>query len=249
MRDKSSITCGRQPVIEAFNGDTTIERVFILKGAQDGPINTIIRKARQRGITPEFVDKGRLDEMSYEANHQGVVAFISEYRYYQVEDMLNLAAERGEDPLLVLLDGIEDPQNLGAIIRSAHLFGAHGVIIPKRGSATLTASAAKASAGAVSHTYVSRVSNLKNTMEQLKKQGLWFACADIKGESMYKQNLKGPLGIVIGSEGKGVGKLLKEHCDFSLSIPMAPIRGGVDSFNAACAFSIIGAEVLRQRAL
>lgn len=249
MRDQSNLVMGRQPLVEAFKSDITIERVFILKGSTGGIINTIIKKSKQRGINPEFVDSGRLDEASGGGNHQGVLAFISEYKYYEVEDMINLARERGEDPLLVLLDGIEDPQNLGAIIRSANLFGAHGVIIPKRGSATLTGSAAKASAGAVSHTYVARVTNLKNTIEMLKDQGLWFVYADSKGDSMYKTNLKGPLGIVIGNEGKGVSRLIREYCDFSVSIPMQPISGGVDSFNASVAFGIIGAEILRQRGL
>lgn len=247
MRDSSSIMMGRQPVLAAFDSDISIERVFILKGAFDGPLNSIVRKAKQRGIKPEFVDKGRLDEMSREGNHQGVVAFISEYRYYEVEDIVGLARERGEDPFIIFLDGIEDPQNLGAIIRSANLFGAHGVVIPKRGSATLTSSCAKASAGAVAHTYVARVSNLKNTVEQLKDDGMWFAYADAKGESVYKQNLKGPLGLVIGGEDKGVGRLLQEHCDFAVSIPMRPIAGDIGSFNAACAFSIIGSEIMRQR--
>lgn len=247
MRDSSSIMMGRGPVTEAFKGEITIERIFILRGAADGPINTIIKKARQRGIRPEFVDKSRLDEMTNDGNHQGVVAFISEYRYHEVYEIMELARSRGEDPFVVFLDGIEDPQNLGAIIRSAHLLGAHGVVIPKRNSATLTASAAKASAGAVNHVMVARVANLKNTVEELKKEGMWFGYADAKGTPMHKQNLKGPLGLIIGGEDKGVGRLLSEHCDFAISIPMVPVSGNVGSFNAACAFSIIGSEVLRQR--
>lgn len=247
MRDLSSMIIGRAPVSEAFSSDITIERLFIQKALNDGPINSIIRKARQANIKPEFVDRARLDEMSREGNHQGVVAFISEYKYYDISDMIALAKKRGEDPLLVFLDGIEDPQNLGAIIRSANLFGAHGVVIPKRGSATLTAACAKASAGAVGHTYVARVVNLKNTIESLKKEGLWFAYADAKGESIYKANLTGPLGIIIGGEDRGVGRLLQENCDFCVSIPMNPISGTIGSFNASCAFSIIGAEILRQR--
>lgn len=247
MRDLSSVIMGRAPVSEAFSSDITIERIFILKGAADGPVNTIIKKAKQRGINPEFVNRERLDEISRQGNHQGVVAFISEYRYHEVAEMIELARSRNEDPFIVLLDGIEDPQNLGAIIRSAHLLGAHGVVIPKRGSATLTAAASKASAGAVAHTLVARVANLKNTMESLKKEGLWFACAQAGGTDLYRQDLKGPLGLVIGGEDKGVGRLLSEHCDFQVSIPMQPVSGNVGSYNAACAFSIIGAEVMRQR--
>lgn len=247
MRDQSNVIIGRQPLIEAFKSDITIERVFIQKGLDGGIINSIIRKSKQRNIKPEFVEKDRLEEISDGGNHQGVAAFISAYKYYEVEDMLELAAGRNEAPFLILLDGIEDPQNLGAIIRSANLFGAHGVIIEKRGSATLTTSCAKASAGAISHTYVARVTNLKNTIIALKEKGLWFVYADAKGDSMYKTNLTGAIGLVIGNEAKGVSRLVRENCDFSAAIPMAPISGGVDSFNASVAMGILGAEIIRQR--
>lgn len=248
MRDQSNVIIGRQPLLEAFKGDEiTIERVFIQKGLMGGPINTIISRSKKRNIRPEFVSKDRLDEISENGNHQGVAAFISAYKYYEVEDMLKLAKDRGEDPFIILLDGIEDPQNLGAIIRSANLFGAHGVVIEKRGSATLTTSCAKASAGAISHTYVARVTNLKNTIVSLKEEGLWFVYADAKGESMYKTNLTGKIGLVIGNEAKGVSRLVRENCDFSAAIPMAPISGGVDSFNASVAMGILGAEIIRQR--
>lgn len=247
MRDESNIVVGRNPITELLKTDTTIERIFVLRGMTGGIVNTIIKESKKRGINPEFVDSKRLDEIAGRPNHQGVIAFISAYKYYEVEDMLNLASSKNEDPLLVLLDDIEDPQNLGAIIRSAYLLGAHGVIIPKRGSATLTTSAAKAAAGAASHMMVARVTNLKNTIESLKAFGLWFVYADAKGESMYKTNLKGPLGVVIGNEGKGVSRIIREYCDFSASIPMVEDSAGVDSFNASVAFGILGAEIFRQR--
>lgn len=247
MRDESSLLFGRQTVLSAFKGEVTIERIFILKGSDDSTVNTIIKKSKSRGIRPEFVDKSRLDEMTREGNHQGVCAFISEYSYCEVEDILALARERDEDPFIVLLDGIEDPQNLGAIIRSSYLLGAHGVIIPKRGSATLTGSAAKASAGAVAHTLVARVVNIKNTMESLKDAGLWFVCADLNGKSMYDLNLTGPIGLVIGGEGGGVSRLVKEHCDYTATVPMVKRDDGIDSYNASVAMGIIGAEIFRQR--
>lgn len=247
MRDESNIVIGRNPITELLKTDTTIERIFVLRGLTGGIVNTIIKESKKRGISPEFVDSKRLDEIAGKANHQGVIAYISAYKYYEVEDMLKLAESKNEDPFLIFLDDIEDPQNLGAIIRSAYLLGAHGVIIPKRGSATLTTSAAKASAGAASHMMVSRVTNLKNIIESLKARGLWFVYADASGESMYKTNLKGPLGVVIGNEGKGVSRIIREYCDFSASIPMVEDRNGVDSYNASVAFGILGAEILRQR--
>lgn len=247
MRESENIVMGKSPLMEAFNSDITIERVFIKKGLNDSSINSIIKKSKARGVRPEFVSKERLDEMCFEGNHQGVCAFVSAFKYYEVEDMLKLAKDRNEPPFLILLDGIEDPQNLGAIIRSANLLGAHGVIIEKRRSATLTNSAAKASAGAVLHTYVARVTNLKNTMEMLKDCGLWFVCSDISGKSMYEVDFKGPLGLVVGNEGKGVSRLIKENCDFFAKIPMYPISGDVDSYNASVALGILGAEAVRQR--
>ena len=247
MRDRSNILVGKNAVLSAFKSDTTIERIFIRKGLSDGRVNTIIKKSRQAGINPEFVDSGRLDEMCYGENHQGICAFISEYRYYEVEDIISLAKERNELPFIVFLDGIVDPQNLGAIIRSANLLGAHGVVIEKRNSATLTSSAAKASAGAVAHTYTARVSNLKNTVETLKKQGIWFACGNMSGKSIYDTDFNLPLGLIIGGEEKGVSRLVRESCDFNVSIPMRPISGEIGSFNASVAFGIIGAEVVKQR--
>ncbi len=247
MRDRSNIVVGKQAVLSAFKSDTTIERVFIRRGLKDSTVNTIIKKSRQAGISPEFVENSRLNEMCYGENHQGLCAFISEYKYYEIEDIINLAQERNEPPFVVFLDGIVDPQNLGAIIRSANLFGAHGVVIEKRNSATLTSSAAKASAGAVGYTYTARVPNLKNTIEALKKQGFWFAYANMSGKSIYESDFAGPLGLVIGGEEKGVSRLVKESCDFEVSIPMRPISGEVDSFNASVAFGIIGAEIVKQR--
>lgn len=249
MRDLNNIVMGKRPLMEAFRGDITIERVFIQKDADGSSINTIIKKSKQRGITPEFVNKKRLDEMCREGNHQGVCAYISEYKYSELEEILSYAKERNEEPFIVLLDGIEDPQNLGAIIRSVHLLGAHGVVIEKRGSATLTGTVAKTSAGAISHVKVARVTNLKYAIDALKKEGLWFVYADAKGDRMYDINLKGPIGLVVGNEAKGVSRLIRENCDFSASIPMSNVSSGVDSFNASVAMGILGAEIFRQRGL
>lgn len=250
MRDKENLIIGKQPLLSAFKSeDITIERVFIKKGQNDSVTNTIIKKCRQRNIRPEFVFKERLDEASQGENHQGVLAYCSSFKYYEVEDMLALAKERNEDPFIVFLDGIEDPQNLGAIIRSAHLLGAHGVVTEKRNSATLTSSTSKASAGAASFVMCARVTNLKNTIELLKKEGMWFVYADAKGDILYDINLKGPLGVVIGNEAKGVSRLVRESCDFCASIPMYSNDSGIDSFNASVAFGILGSEIYKQRNL
>ena len=182
--------------------------------------------------------------MSETGKHQGVIAYAAAYEYAQVEDMLKLAEEKGEPPFLFLLDGIEDPHNLGAIIRTANLAGAHGVIIPKRRAAGLTATVARTSAGALNYTPVAKVTNLAATMEELKKKGLWFVCADMGGETMYRLNLKGPIGLVIGNEGEGVGKLVKETCDMTASIPM---KGDIDSLNASVAAGVLAYEIVRQR--
>lgn len=237
---------GRNAVLEAFRSGKPIDKVYILDGCQDGPIRTIVREAKKHDTILNFVQKERLDQLSESRKHQGVIAFAAAYEYSSIEDMLALAKEKGEDPFLILLDNIEDPHNLGAIIRTANLAGAHGVIIPKRRAVGLTSTVAKTSAGALNYTPVAKVTNLVRTMEELKEQGLWFVCADMEGESMYRLNLKGPIGLVIGSEGEGVGRLVKEKCDFTASIPM---KGDIDSLNASVAAGVLAYEIVRQRLL
>ena len=217
---------GRNAVLEAFRSGKPVDKLFVLDGCQDGPVRTIVREAKKHDTLVQFVDKERLTQLSQTGRHQGVIAYTAAYEYAQVEDMLALAKERGEDPFLILLDDIEDPHNLGAIIRTANLAGAHGVIIPKRRAVGLTATVAKTSAGAINYTPVAKVTNLTKTMKELKEKGLWFVCADMGGESMYKLNLTGPIGLVIGNEGEGVSRLVKETCDFVASIPM---KGDIDS--------------------
>lgn len=235
---------GRNAVIEAFRSGKTIDRVFILDGCQDGPIKTILREARKKDTIINFVKKERLDQISFTGKHQGVIAYAAAYEYADIEDMFALAEKKGEAPFLILLDNIEDPHNLGAIIRTANQAGAHGVIIPKRHAVGLTATVARTSAGALNYTPVAKVTNLANTIEQLKERGLWFVCADMDGEVMYNLDLKGPIGVVIGSEGDGVGRLVKEKCDFVATIPM---KGDIDSLNASVAMGILAYEIVRQR--
>ncbi|MDD6330843.1 MAG: 23S rRNA (guanosine(2251)-2'-O)-methyltransferase RlmB [Clostridium sp.] len=235
---------GRNAVLEAFRSGKTIDKLFVLEGCKDGPIQTIIREARKHDTLLQFVAKERLDQLSETKKHQGVIAVAAAYSYATVEDILNKAKERGEDPFIILLDNIEDPHNLGAIIRTANLAGAHGVIIPKRRAVGLTATVAKASAGAVSYTPVAKVTNLTNTIRELKEQGMWFVCADMGGTMMYDLNLKGSIGLVIGNEGEGVSKLVKENCDFIASIPM---KGDIDSLNASVATGVLAYEIVRQR--
>lgn len=216
----------------------------MLKGCKDGPVLSILREAKKAGTLVDFVPKERLDHMSETGKHQGVVAVLSAFHYSTVEDMFELAEQRGEEPFIFLLDGIEDPHNLGAIIRTANLAGAHGVIIPKRRAVGLTATVVKASAGAIHYTPVAKVTNLSAEMEQLKEKGMWFVCADMEGEIMYHQNLKGSIGLVIGNEGSGVSRLVNEHCDFKSAIPMS---GDIDSLNASVAAGVLAFEILRQR--
>ncbi|MGO5053540.1 23S rRNA (guanosine(2251)-2'-O)-methyltransferase RlmB [Lachnospiraceae bacterium LCP25S3_G4] len=235
---------GRNSVLEAFRAGKPIDKVYILDGCQDGPVRTIVREARKHDTILNFVTKERLDQLSDTGKHQGVIAHAAAYEYAEIEDILKLAADRGEDPFLILLDNIEDPHNLGAIIRTANLAGAHGVIIPKRRAVGLTATVAKTSAGALNYTPVAKVTNLVKTMEELKEKGLWFVCADMGGESMYRLNLKGPIGMVIGNEGEGVGRLVKENCDYVAAIPM---KGDIDSLNASVAAGVLAYEIVRQR--
>ena len=235
---------GRNAVLEAFRSGKPIDKVFVLDGCQDGPIRTIVREAKKHDTILNFVSKERLNQLSQTGKHQGAIAYAAAYEYAEIEDMFQLAEERGEDPFILLLDNIEDPHNLGAIIRTANLAGAHGVIIPKRGAGGLTATVAKTSAGALNYTPVAKVTNLAKTMEELKERGMWFVCADMGGESMYRLNLTGPIGLVIGNEGEGVGRLVKEKCDFVASIPM---KGEIDSLNASVAAGVLAYEIVRQR--
>ena len=244
MRYQEMTIEGRNAVAEALRAGKPIDRLFIQDHCQDGPVLTIKRLARAKDIPVKYVEKERLDQLSETGRHQGVIAYAAAYEYAQVEDMLAAAQEKGEPPFLFLLDGIEDPHNLGAIIRTANLAGAHGVIIPKDRAAGLTATVARTSAGALNYTPVARVTNLTKTMKELKKQGMWFVCADMDGTRMYDMNLTGPIGLVIGSEGDGVGKLVKRNCDFVASIPM---KGNIDSLNASVAAGVLAYEIVRQR--
>lgn len=244
MRYEEMTIEGRNAVMEAFRSGKTIDRVYVLKGCQDGPINSILREARKHDTLVNFVAKERLDQMSETGKHQGVIASAAAYAYAEVEDMLKLAEDKGEPPFLFLLDDIEDPHNLGAIIRTANLAGAHGVIIPKRRAVGLTATVARTSAGALNYTPVAKVTNLSATIEELKEKGLWFVCADMGGTTMYDLNLTGPIGLVIGNEGDGVSRLVKEKCDFVASIPM---KGEIDSLNASVAAGVLAYEIVRQR--
>ncbi|MCI8409356.1 MAG: 23S rRNA (guanosine(2251)-2'-O)-methyltransferase RlmB [Lachnospiraceae bacterium] len=235
---------GRNAVIEAFRSGKSIDRLFILDGCQDGPIKTILREAKKGDTILNFVKKERLDQLSNTGKHQGVIAYAAAYEYSEIEDMFSLAEEKGEPPFLILLDNIEDPHNLGAIIRTANQAGAHGVIIPKRHAVGLTATVARTSAGALNYTPVAKVTNMANTIEQLKEKGVWFVCADMDGEVMYDLDLTGPIGLVIGNEGEGVGRLVKEKCDFVAKIPM---KGDIDSLNASVAMGVLSYEIVRQR--
>lgn len=235
---------GRNAVLEAFRSGKTIDRLFVLDGCKDGPVQSIIREARKHDTIINFVPKERLNSMSSTGKHQGVIAQAAAYDYSEMEDIFALAEKKGEDPFVIILDNLEDPHNLGAIIRTANQCGAHGVIIPKRRAVGLTATVAKASAGAINYTPVVKVTNLVQTMEELKERGLWFVCADMDGEVMYNMNLTGPIGLVIGNEGEGVGRLVKENCDYVAKIPM---KGDIDSLNASVAMGVLAYEIVRQR--
>lgn len=235
---------GRNAVMEAFRSGRTIDKLYILDGCQDGPVMTIRREAKKRDTMVKYVTRERLDQMSDTGKHQGVIAVTAAYEYAEVSDILAAAREKGEAPFLFLLDNMEDPHNLGAIIRTANLAGAHGVIIPKNRAVGLTATVARTSAGALNYTPVARVTNLAKTIQELKKEGLWFVCADMDGTTMYQLDLKGPIGLVIGSEGQGVGRLVKETCDMTAAIPM---KGNIDSLNASVAAGVLAYEIVRQR--
>lgn len=244
MRYEELTIEGRNAVLEAFRAGKTIDKLFVLDGCQDGPVRTILREAKKTDCIVNFVKKERLDQMSETGKHQGVIAYAAAYEYGTVEEMLERAKEKNEQPFFILLDNIEDPHNLGSIIRTANQVGAHGVIIPKRRAVGLTATVAKASAGAINYTPVAKVTNLVKTMDELKKQGMWFVCGDMGGDSMYSLDLTGPMGVVIGNEGEGVSRLVKENCDFVATIPMF---GDIDSLNASVAMGVLSYEIVRQR--
>ena len=244
MRYEELTIEGRNAVLEAFRSGKTIDKLFVLDGCQDGIVNTIKREARKQDTIINYVKKERLDQMSDTGKHQGVIASAAAYGYAEVEDILQKARQQNEPPFILLLDGVEDPHNLGAIIRTANQAGAHGVIIPKNRAVGLTATVAKASAGALNYTPVAKVTNLGQTIEDLKKDGLWFVCADMNGTPMYELDLKGPIGLVVGGEGSGVGRLIREKCDMCAAIPM---RGNIDSLNVSVAAGVLAYEIVRQR--
>ena len=235
---------GRNAVLEALRSGRSVDKIYVLMGAHDGPIQSILREAKKHDTIISYVSKERLNQISETGNNQGVIAIAASYGYASVEEILEKAKEKGEPPFIFLLDGIEDPHNLGAILRTANLAGAHGVIIPKHRAVGLTATVAKTSAGAINYTPVAKVTNLGMTIDQLKKEGLWFACADMGGTRMYDLDLKGPIGLVIGNEGEGVSRLVREKCDFIASIPM---KGDIDSLNASVAAGVLAYEIVRQR--
>ncbi|MBE5925778.1 MAG: 23S rRNA (guanosine(2251)-2'-O)-methyltransferase RlmB [Lachnospiraceae bacterium] len=244
MRYEEFTIEGRNAIIEAFRAGKTIDKLFVLDGCHDGPVSTIIREAKKRDTIINYVSKERLDSMSATKKHQGVIAYAAAYEYAEIEDVFKIAEEKGEAPFVIILDNIEDPHNLGAIIRTANLAGAHGVIIPKRRAVGLTATVARTSAGALNYTPVVKVTNISNTIEELKERGMWFVCADMGGEVMYNLDLKGSIGLVVGNEGEGVSRLVKEKCDFIASIPM---KGNIDSLNASVAAGVLAYEIVRQR--
>ena len=244
MRYEEFVIEGRNAVIEAFRAGKTIDKLFVLEHCKEGSMNTVLREAKKQGTVINYVKRERLDQMSETGKHQGVIAYIAAYEYGSVEDILKKAEDKGEQPFVIILDDIEDPHNLGAIIRTANLAGAHGVIIPKHRALGLTATVVKASAGAINYTPVAKVTNISKTIEELKEKGLWFVCADMDGTTMYDLDLKGPIGLVIGNEGKGVSRLVKEKCDFIAKVPMF---GDIDSLNASVAAGVLAYEIVRQR--
>ena len=244
MRYEEFVIEGRNAVIEAFRAGKTIDKLFVLEHCKEGSMNTVLREAKKQGTVINYVKRERLDQMSETGKHQGVIAYIAAYEYGSVEDILKKAEDKGEQPFVIILDDIEDPHNLGAIIRTANLAGAHGVIIPKHRASGLTATVVKASAGAINYTPVAKVTNISKTIEELKEKGLWFVCADMDGTTMYDLDLKGPIGLVLGNEGKGVSRLVKEKCDFIAKVPMF---GDIDSLNASVAAGVLAYEIVRQR--
>lgn len=235
---------GRNAVIEVLKSGRDIDKILIQKGQTEGSIKKIIGEAKAKGVVLVETEKAKLDELTAHDKHQGVVAYVSAHKYSEIDEILNDAKSKGEDPFILILDNIQDPHNLGAIIRTAHTAGVHGIIIAKRRAVGLTATVAKASAGAIEYMKVAKVTNIAQTIEDLKQKGIWVACADMDGEIIYKDNLRGAIGIVIGSEGEGISSLVRSKCDFAVSIPM---YGKVTSLNASVAASVLMYEVVRQR--
>ena len=235
---------GRNAVMEAFRSGKTVDKLYLQDGCHDGSINSIVREAKKQETIINYVSKEKLNQMSSTGKHQGVIAHVAAYEYSAIDEIFAKAEEKGQPPFIFILDEIEDPHNLGAIIRTANIAGAHGVIIPKRRAVGLTATVAKTSAGALNYTPVAKVTNLVKTMEELKEKGIWFVCADMDGQSMYDMNLTGPIGLVVGNEGDGVSRLVKENCDFVASIPM---KGEITSLNASVAGGVLAYEIVRQR--
>lgn len=235
---------GRNPIIEALKNNRPIEKIMVNKASKEGSIKKILAMAKENKVIIQEVDRHKLDEMSESHAHQGVIAITSDYRYYDLDEILEIPRQNGEDPFFIILDGITDPHNLGSIIRTADAVGAHAVIIPKRRSVQITPIVAKASAGAVEYLPVCKVTNIVNTINTLKENGLWIAAVDMDGQTFYQQNLGGPLGLVVGSEGEGISRLVKQNCDFTVSMPMS---GNVTSLNASVAGGILLYEVYRQR--
>lgn len=241
---KQEYIVGRNPVLEVLKAEKEIDKIYVAKGELKGSIKKIISIAKDKNIVIQYVDKKKLDQIAPGANHQGVAALVTPYDYYSIDDILNKAKESKEPPFIIILDGIEDPHNLGAIIRTAECAGVHGIIIPKRRAAHVTETVYKSSAGAVEHMLIAKVSNIPSTIDRLKDDGLWIYGADANGENYYfDTELKGPVALVIGSEGKGISKLVKEKCDFLVKIPM---YGKISSLNASNAASILIYEVVRQ---
>lgn len=235
---------GRNPVIEALKSDRNIDKLIIANSAKEGSIKKIIGMAKEKNVVIQYVDKKKLDEISTSHSHQGVIALVSEYRYYELEEILQRAKDKQEEPFVIILDEITDPHNLGSIIRTADAVGAHGIIIPKRRSVHITPIVAKASAGAVEYVPVCKVTNIVSTIKTLKEHGLWIAAADMDGTDFFTQNLKGAIGLVVGSEGFGISRLVKENCDFTVKMPMV---GNVTSLNASVAGGILLYEIFKQR--
>ena len=242
--EENLVIYGRNAVLEALRSGRDIDRLYVQEGNPDGTLQSIIRTAKKMNIIINFVSRDRLNKYADGDKHQGAVAMAAAYNYAEVEDILNVAKEKGEPPFIIVLDDIEDPHNLGAIIRTANQAGVHGVIIPKRHAVGLTATVARTSAGAINYTPVAKVTNISRTIEELKEKGIWFACADMSGDIMYNCNLTGAIGLVIGSEGSGVSRLVKEKCDFIVKIPMF---GQIDSLNASVAAGVLSYEIVRQR--
>ncbi len=246
MKEQESLIIeGRNAVTEALKANRSIDKLFIQEQmSKEGPLKTIIAKARQKGIVVHFESKERLDGRTNSHKHQGVVAYVAAYDYVSVEEILGRAEEKGESPYIMILDGIEDPHNLGAILRTANVVGVHGVIIPKRRAVGLTETVVKTSAGAIEYTPVCKVTNISQTIQTLKDKGLWVVGADMDGQIMYDVDMKGPLALVVGSEGEGLSKLVREHCDFVAQIPM---EGNISSLNASVAAGVLMYEGYRQR--